>query len=74
MLNAVDAASEFLNNTRTVARAHYVHPHVLDSYLDGSMPELLAMRRPPRTPGLDSDERALVGLLGTLLAAHLHAL
>jgi DNA topoisomerase I len=74
VLNAVDAASEFLNNTRTVARAHYVHPHVVQAYLDGTFSELLAARRPPRTPGLDSDERALVGFLGTLLANHLSAL
>jgi DNA topoisomerase-1 len=74
VLNAVDAASEFLNNTRTVARAHYVHPHVVQAYLDGNFAELLAARRPPRSPGLDSDERALVGFLGTLLANHLHAL
>ena len=74
MLNAVDEASEFLNNTRTVARAHYVHPHVVGAYLDGTFPELLALRRPPRSPGLDRDERALVGFLGTLLAHHLHAL
>jgi DNA topoisomerase I len=74
VLNAVDAASEFLNNTRTVARAHYVHPHVVEAYLDGSFSEVMALRRPPRTPGLDSDERALVGFLGTLLARHLHAI
>lgn len=74
VLNAVDAASDFLNNTRAVARGHYVHPHVIEAYLDGSFPELLALRRPPRAPGLDSDERALVGFLGTLLARHLRAL
>jgi DNA topoisomerase-1 len=73
VLNAIDAASEFLNNTRTIARAHYVHPHVVEAYLDGSFTELMALRRPPRTPGLDADERALVGFLGTLLARHLHA-
>jgi DNA topoisomerase-1 len=74
VLNAVDEASEFLNNTRTVARAHYVHPHVVGAYLDGTFAETLAARRPPRAPGLDTDERALIGFLGTLLAKHLHAL
>jgi DNA topoisomerase-1 len=74
VLEAIDAASEFLNNTRAIARSHYVHPHVVESYLEGSFPELLALRRPPRTPGLDSDERTLVGFLGTLLARHMHAL
>lgn len=74
VLNAIDAASAFLNNTRTVARAHYVHPHVIGSYLDGTFTEVLALRRPPRAPGLDADERALVGFLATLLDQHLHAL
>jgi DNA topoisomerase I len=74
VLNAIDAASEYLNNTRAIARSHYVHPHVVAAYLDGSFPELLALRRPPRTPGLDADERSLVGFLGTLLARHLHSL
>ena len=74
VLNAVDAASEFLNNTRTVARAHYVHPHVVEAYLDQSFGELLAARRPPRLPGLDTDERSLIGFLGTLLASRLQAL
>jgi DNA topoisomerase I len=74
VLNAVDAASEFLRNTRTVARSHYVHPHVVDAYLDGSFAQLLTVRRPPRTPGLDSDERTLLGFLGTLLERHLDAL
>jgi DNA topoisomerase-1 len=74
VLDAIDAASEFLNNTRAIARGHYVHPHVVASYLDGTFPEVLALRRPPRAPGLDSDERALVGFLGTLLARHMHAI
>jgi DNA topoisomerase I len=74
VLDAIDAASDFLNNTRAIARGHYVHPHVVEAYLDGSFPELLALRRPPRAPGLDSDERALVGFLGTLLGRHLHAI
>ena len=68
MLNAVDAASEFLNNTRTVARAHYVHPHVLEAYPDGSFEEILRAKRPVRAPLLDPDERALVSFLGMLLA------
>jgi DNA topoisomerase-1 len=74
VLNAIDAASEFLNNTRTIARGHYVHPHVVDAYLDGSFNEVMALRRPPRAPGLDADERALVGFLGSLLARHLQAI
>ncbi|MGH8962189.1 MAG: DNA topoisomerase IB [Jatrophihabitantaceae bacterium] len=68
VLDAVDAAAQFLGNTRTVAREHYVHPHVIGAYLDGSFPALLAARRPIRAARLDADERALVPFLRTLLA------
>jgi DNA topoisomerase I len=67
ILDAVDAASAFLGNTRAVARAHYVHPHVLRAYADGELPALVAARRPIRAAQLDADERALVPLLNTLL-------
>ncbi|MDP9116679.1 MAG: DNA topoisomerase IB [Actinomycetota bacterium] len=67
VLAAVDAAAEFLGNTRTVARAHYVHPDVLMAYLDGTFAELVAQRRPARLPGLDADERAQLSFLMTLL-------
>jgi DNA topoisomerase-1 len=70
-LAAVDAAADFLGNTRAVARAHYVHPHVVQAYLDGRLGDLLRRRRPARTPGLDPDERALLPLLTTLLAERL---
>jgi DNA topoisomerase-1 len=70
-LNAIDAAADFLGNTRAVARAHYVHPHVVQAYVDGTLADQLAGRRPVRTPGLDADERALLPLLTTLLSARL---
>lgn len=67
-LAAVDAAAEALGNTRAVARAHYVHPHVLDTYLDGTFGERMADMRRPRVQGLSTDERALLGYLDSLLA------
>jgi DNA topoisomerase-1 len=36
-LAAVDRASEKLGNTRSVAKASYVHPRINDAYLDGSL-------------------------------------
>jgi DNA topoisomerase-1 len=68
VLDAVDLASEFLGNTRAVARAHYVHPHVTAAYEHGTFGDLLASRRPVRTADLDADERALLPFLQTLLA------
>ena len=74
ILNAVDAAADFLNNTRTVARAHYVHPHVLDAYTDGTFQEIMRAKRPVRAPLLDPDERALLSFLGVLLTRRVQGL
>jgi DNA topoisomerase-1 len=66
-LAAIDAAAAALGNTRAVARAHYVHPHIIETYLDGSFGQRLAASRPPRLPGMDQSERALLGYLDALL-------
>jgi DNA topoisomerase-1 len=73
VLAAVDEAAEFLGNTRTVCRAHYVHPGVLQAYTDGRFGEMLAAHRPRRLPGLDRDERALLPFLQALLERGLSA-
>ena len=69
VLAAIDAAADVLGNTRAVARAHYVHPHIVDTYLDGSFEERLAGTPRPRVQGLSADERALLGYLEALLDA-----
>lgn len=74
VLDAIDAAADFLGNTRAVARAHYVHPQVVGTYQDGTFGEVLSARRPVRTSGLDADERALLPFLDTLLARALPTL
>jgi DNA topoisomerase-1 len=74
ILNAVDAAADFLNNTRTVARAHYVHPHVLEAYSEGTFEEIMRAKRPVRAPLLDPDERALVSFLAELLTRRVRGL
>jgi DNA topoisomerase-1 len=68
VLAAIDKASDVLGNTRAVARAHYVHPHVVDTYLDGSFAERLAEAKRPRVAGMTADERALLGYLDLLLS------
>jgi DNA topoisomerase-1 len=67
VLAAIDDAAEALNNTRTVARAHYVHPDVVDGYTSGDLERFLRGRRPRPTKWLDADERALLGYLSPLL-------
>ena len=66
MLAAVDSAAAELSNTRSVARAHYVLPALLDAYLDGDLAGLPPVRG--RDPWLSDDERALVAALPLLLA------
>jgi DNA topoisomerase-1 len=69
VLDAIDAAADVLGNTRAVARAHYVHPHVVETYLDGSFAERLAHAPRPRVQGMSADERALLGYLDVLLSS-----
>jgi DNA topoisomerase-1 len=60
---AIDAASEELGNTRAVARAHYVHPHVIEAYLDGELDRFLKNWRGRARQRLSTDEVALQGFL-----------
>jgi DNA topoisomerase-1 len=68
-LDAIDAAADVLGNTRAVARAHYVHPHLIETFVDGSFGERLAASKPVRRAGLSADEQAMLGYLEALLAA-----
>jgi DNA topoisomerase I len=70
VLAAIDAAADVLGNTRAVARAHYVHPHVVETYLDGSFAERLAEAPRPRVQGMSADERALLGYLDVLFGTN----
>ena len=67
VLAAIDAASLALNNTRTVARAHYVHPDVVDGYTSGDLERFLDGRRVRPGRWLDPDEQLLLGYLATTL-------
>jgi len=65
---AVDAVARRLGNTKAVCRQSYVHPAVIDAYLDGSLPAMgeaatveLALKA---TSGrLSADEAAVLRLL-----------
>lgn len=65
---AVDAAAGELHNTRAVARDHYVHPHLLQTFAAGTFGSYLDRARPARSPLLTADEQHLAGLLALLLA------
>src|SRR5205823_6564156 len=44
VLEAIESVARQLGNTRAVCRKCYVHPAVVDSYLDGSLLEILKER------------------------------
>ncbi|HEX3708131.1 MAG TPA: DNA topoisomerase IB [Mycobacteriales bacterium] len=60
---AVDAAAEQLGNTRAVARAHYVHPVVVEGYLDGGLKRFVSRWHGRTREGLDRDETVLLAYL-----------
>jgi DNA topoisomerase-1 len=67
VLAAIDAAALALNNTRTVARAHYVHPDVVYGYTSGDLERFLRGRRVQPGRWLDPDEQLLLGYLARTL-------
>ena len=66
VLLAVEAVAGLLGNTRAVCRKSYVHPGVIDSYVDGSLARILERRaRSAARPvaGLRPDEVAVLTVL-----------
>jgi DNA topoisomerase-1 len=71
---AIDAAADQLGNTRAVARAHYVHPAVIEGYFDGGLARFLGRWRGRARKGLDRDETALLAYLEKAIADPLGAI
>jgi len=66
VLQAIEAVAGVLGNTRSVCRKSYVHPAVIDAYMDGSITD--ALRSVTGTAKslashLRADERAVLALL-----------
>jgi len=71
IVGSIEAVAEQLGNTPAVCRACYVHPEVLDAYLDGTMVEALSERARGVGRGahaLRPEEAAVLGLLQARLA------
>jgi DNA topoisomerase-1 len=66
-VNAIEVVAKQLGNTRSVCRNCYVHPAVIDSYLDGSLPNSLSQTADdataPSLSRLNSDESAVMAIL-----------
>ena len=60
---AVTAVASVLGNTSAVCRASYIHPAVVDGFLDGSLAAHLAVPARRRRGTYTDDERALLDLL-----------
>jgi DNA topoisomerase-1 len=67
VLNAIDAVAGVLGNTRSVCRKSYIHPVIIDSYIDGRLPSICqrywVSRSRRSRGGLTPDEAAVVALL-----------
>jgi DNA topoisomerase-1 len=71
IVSAIEQVAKRLGNTRAVCRKCYVHPAILDAYLDGSMVKTVAQRagRAARAIGRMTESEAVVlGLLQRRLA------
>jgi DNA topoisomerase-1 len=66
IVHAVESVAKRLGNTKAVCRKCYIHPAILDAYMDGSMVKILAdrVRRVSRKSGdLSPSEAAVLALL-----------
>ena len=66
VLHAIEAVAGILGNTRAVCRKSYIHPAVLDSYMDGSLMQAVRRRvhaAVRRQAGLRADEVAALAVL-----------
>ena len=67
VVKAIEAVAKRLGNTPTVCRKCYVHPAIIDSYLDGTLADKLSSAAGRALSGrngkLSSEEAAIMGLL-----------
>ncbi len=66
VVSAIESVAERLGNTPTVCRKCYVHPAILDSYLDGSLMEVLSQdieKELKKLRGLSAEEATVLAFL-----------
>jgi DNA topoisomerase-1 len=72
VLRAIESVAERLGNTPTVCRKCYVHPEIIESYLDGSMLDTLKQKAEDvladDLASLRPEEAAVLGLLHSRLS------
>ena len=60
LLQAIDAVAGVLGNTRAVCRRSYIHPAVVDAYMDGTLPRAMGHGGARRSPHALRPEEVLV--------------
>jgi DNA topoisomerase-1 len=60
---AIDSVARRLGHTRAVCRRSYVHPRVIDTYMDGSLEGILSIVSSKAYRNLKADEVAVLALL-----------
>jgi DNA topoisomerase-1 len=64
IVHAIDAVTERLGNTRAVCRKYYIHPLVLEAYLDGTLLEQCrVVENAEPSEGLSAEETAVLAFL-----------
>jgi DNA topoisomerase-1 len=64
IVQAIDAVTERLGNTRAVCRKYYVHPLVLEAYLDGTLlDQCRVLESAEPCEGLSAEEAAVLAFL-----------
>lgn len=64
IVKAVKETAEELNNTPAICRKYYVHPHILQAYLDGRLFRTIATVSNSKSKyGLSSEEKAVLRIL-----------
>jgi DNA topoisomerase-1 len=75
VVEAVDAAADILGNTRAVAKASYIHPHLLEAYGSKHFDKYYKIARQSRkTKGLDRRESELLRFLELLFESEFNSL
>jgi DNA topoisomerase-1 len=73
IVKAIESVAERLGNTPSVCRKCYVHPDIVNSYMDGTLIETLKQRAERRLRGglhtLRPEEAAVLALIQKRLAA-----
>jgi DNA topoisomerase I len=60
LLAAIDEVAAALGNTRAVCRKYYIHPAIMDAYLDGTLIQWFSEPSPHFTRGLSPEEAAVL--------------